>query len=87
MLRNIAFVPAPARTAADPAVVAGAAVLATVPMGADAFVFKGHLSATGRGGLLGERSGGWPMACLSAIQYTDPPKTPWKKGNRSKPIS
>ena len=43
MLRNIAFVSAPARTTADPAVAAGAAVLATVPMGADAFVFKGHL--------------------------------------------
>ena len=43
MLRNIAFVPAPARTTADPAVAAGAAVLATVPMGADAFVFKGSL--------------------------------------------
>ncbi|CAK9052892.1 Uncharacterized protein SCF082_LOCUS28890 [Durusdinium trenchii] len=41
MLRNIAFVSAPARTTADPAVAAGAAVLATVPMGADAFVFKG----------------------------------------------
>ena len=43
MLRNIAFVSAPARTTADPAVAAGAAVLATVPMGADAFVFKGSL--------------------------------------------
>eukprot|EP00490_Sorites_sp_Unknown_P028831 CAMPEP_0114659748 /NCGR_PEP_ID=MMETSP0191-20121206/18455_1 /TAXON_ID=126664 /ORGANISM="Sorites sp." /LENGTH=124 /DNA_ID=CAMNT_0001885875 /DNA_START=44 /DNA_END=418 /DNA_ORIENTATION=+ len=42
LLRNLAFVPAPKTTpTADPAVAAGAAVLATVPMGADAFVFKG----------------------------------------------
>ena len=42
LLRSIAFVPTPSRsTAADPAVAASAAVLATVPVGADAFVFKG----------------------------------------------
>lgn len=44
LLRSIAFVPTPSRsTAADPAVAASAAVLATVPVGADAFVFKGYL--------------------------------------------
>eukprot|EP00434_Breviolum_minutum_P033832 symbB.v1.2.029937.t1/scaffold3324.1/size59041/5 len=42
LLRSIAFVPAPAsRVSADPAVATGAAVLASVPMGAEAFVFKG----------------------------------------------
>eukprot|EP00438_Fugacium_kawagutii_P014793 Skav228782 [mRNA] locus=scaffold589:625555:626262:- [translate_table: standard] len=43
LLRSIAFVPAPAArsVSADPAVAAGAVVLATVPTGADAFVFKG----------------------------------------------
>ena len=43
LLRSIAFVPAPAQrtVSAEPAVAAGAAVLATVPAGADAFVFKG----------------------------------------------
>ena len=42
MLRNVAFVQAPNR--AEPAMAAGAAgvVLATVPQGADAFVFKGE---------------------------------------------
>eukprot|EP00913_Durusdinium_trenchii_P035939 g33627.t1 len=41
-LRNMAFVPAPARSASvDPAVAAGAVVVATAPMSAEAFVFKG----------------------------------------------
>ncbi len=43
LLRSIAFVPTPSRSSADPAVAASAAVLATVPVGADAFVFKGYL--------------------------------------------
>ncbi|CAK9102827.1 Uncharacterized protein SCF082_LOCUS48048 [Durusdinium trenchii] len=38
----MAFVPAPARSASvDPAVAAGAVVVATAPMSAEAFVFKG----------------------------------------------
>eukprot|EP00438_Fugacium_kawagutii_P035081 Skav205134 [mRNA] locus=scaffold3411:125810:132620:- [translate_table: standard] len=41
LLRSIAFVPAPAARSPDATVVAGAAVLATTPLGADAFVFKG----------------------------------------------
>eukprot|EP00434_Breviolum_minutum_P039222 symbB.v1.2.034822.t1/scaffold4561.1/size37971/1 len=47
LLRSIAFVPAPAQrtVSAEPAVAAGAAVLATVPAGADAFVFKGNMDA------------------------------------------
>ena len=50
LLRSIAFVPTPSRsTAADPAVAASAAVLATVPVGADAFVFKGYLELWGVG--------------------------------------
>lgn len=47
LLRSIAFVPAPAQrtVSAEPAVAAGAALLATVPAGADAFVFKGNVDA------------------------------------------
>lgn len=41
LLRSIAFVPAPSARSPDATVVAGAAVLATTPLGADAFVFKG----------------------------------------------
>lgn len=47
LLRSIAFVPAPATRTVDPAVVTGAAVLATVPAGADAFVFKGAVADVG----------------------------------------
>ena len=43
LLRSIAFVPAPRSAAPSVEVAAGAAVLATAPMGADAFVFKGTL--------------------------------------------
>ena len=48
LLRNVAFVQAPNR--AEPAMAAGAAgvVLATVPQGADAFVFKGSKDSRGR---------------------------------------
>lgn len=56
-LRNMAFVPAPARSASvDPAVAAGAVVVATAPMSAEAFVFKGHLEMD-RTGILGTRTG------------------------------
>ena len=41
MLRNVAFVQAPPRAAPSTEAVAAGAVLATVPMGAEAFVYKG----------------------------------------------
>ena len=45
LLHSIAFVPATRNV--DPAVATGAAVLATVPAGADAFVFKGAVAVGG----------------------------------------
>ena len=42
LLPGVSFVQAPQRQI-EPAVVAGAAVVASVPLGADAFVYKGHV--------------------------------------------
>ena len=56
MLRNVAFVQAPPRAAPSTEAVAAGAVLATVPMGAEAFVYKGKDSVwwVGRVGWLAD---------------------------------
>jgi hypothetical protein len=45
LLRSLAFVPAPRNAAPSVEVAAGAALMATAPMGAEAFVFKGTLES------------------------------------------
>ena len=47
LLRSLAFVPAPRNAAPSVEVAAGAALMATAPMGADAFVFKGAVADVG----------------------------------------
>ena len=44
LLRSLAFVPAPATRSDALTTATGAAVIATIPAGADAFVYKGTFS-------------------------------------------
>ena len=44
LLRSLAFVPAPATRSDALTAATGAAVIATIPAGADAFVYKGTFS-------------------------------------------
>ena len=66
LLRSLAFVPAPATRSDALATATGAAVIATIPAGADAFVYKGALGSM----LSRAREACWQVLCT------------WPKGSK-----